>query len=261
MAEQKMMDYTSIVNQLKGHVSQLVLGDATFVTSQLKQIKDASDTTFKLEDQKIVFANDIRIRINEELLSKSTSSVGSDSIKLFSDSLSNNLLPGEPYLIIPKRDSIQEKYVYCLSLDCYQMSRYAYLLTNIGSDSLIQTTRESISIEENNISSDRDSLLKSEKSYHINLQDTVWFYPSEFTLEVLKKERDNVYPKGNFRGFFRKAFSNRKQDEWTKQRISYYHMLVNKSMLDKKAEELEKAKSFLMLEIDHRKMNSTAAKL
>ena len=260
MVEQKMMDYTSIVDQLKGHVSQLVLGETTLVTPQPEQIKNVSGSSLNLEDQKIEFTNDIRKRINEELLSKSTTSIASDSIKILSDYLSLQLKSEQPYLIIPKRDSIQEKYMYCMSLDCYPMNRYAYLLANTESESLIETTLENISIEEKNISSDRDSLLKSEKSYHINRQDSVWFYPSEFTLEILKKERDNMYPEGNFRGFFRKAFSSKKQKEWTKQRISYYYMLVYKSMLDKKAEELEKAKSFLLLEIDHQKMIASGAK-
>ena len=256
--EQKMADYNAIVEQIKSHVSQLVIHDKTYVASKAEAGEKINDNSIKIDDHTVLYTDTIRKWINSALLFHGQSDISMEEITFLMDSLTGILPIGKPYSFIPIRDSIQKKFVYCLSKDCYPLGRYTYLFANIGNDSLNQTSLSLAEKEEMEIRSDMGSLAISAVVHHIDRMDSIWFFPSQIELGEFTQKTDEVFPAGNITGFFRKTLSPKKFKEWERNRVQFYHNLIFEYILRHKLEELEKVKSAIRNELEYtRKSNTT----
>ena len=250
MLEQKIADYSLLVEQIKGHVSQVVIDNKTYVDAKLNGGKSQENPAKNADDQSIAFTDDIRKTISSALLFNNQTSISTEEMAILSDSLFNLMIPENPELLVPVRDSIKHTYVYCLSSDCYPIGRYTYILYGIGSDSINKVMMNWVAKEESTIQSDMDSLKNSEITNHLDRMDSVWFFPSQMELNTFDQQTDEIYPEDSFVGFFRKTFSGNRYKEWKQNRDQFYKSLIYNAMLQQKKEELQKTKSALLNEIE-----------
>ncbi|MCK5208413.1 MAG: hypothetical protein KAQ79_10345, partial [Cyclobacteriaceae bacterium] len=231
-----------IENQIKSSVSQVVMNDITIIDQQSRMHDDPEDTT--IDQHRLLFTDDIYETIKDTILLKKQIEIDSTTFKYLAETLNKRIDPEKPYLIISLRDSIQKKYIIRLSKSYHPLNRFSYLLFLSDIDSV----NHLIQIEEAKIRSDKNALVKSKVSHNIDLQDSIWFYPSVLKLGEFSQERDEEFPDRKFGNFFRKTFSSEKYEEWLKDRNKYYQNLIYTYILKRKSEELEKTKSVLLEE-------------
>ncbi len=242
MLDKKMNDYEAIVIQIKDHVTQLVLKDETIMED-----KEGVNRDTLIDHQTLLFVHDIRIKVNEELLSGNTS-LDIDGYLILADSLTRQFDPEKPYLLASIRDTL--KFQYCMSLDCYPIGKYTSFLSLDFSDSI--GNLEKIDIEIAETLSDMDLLNKSEKINNINRIDSIWYYPPEFTLKEFVLFRNDKYPEKKVANFLKKTFNRKNFTKWQNDRQSYYHELIYGLILHRKLDELKKTQSILTGELEFR---------
>ena len=241
MIDKKMEDFQLIERHIKDGVSQVVMNDITFIDTRLKESNEPIEMS--IDEHKLLFTDDIHETIMEKVLMKNQKGIDSATFGYLIDTLNKSLDREKPYLIIPLRDFIQKKYIIRLK-GCHSLNRFSYLLFISDTVSIARIFH----IEEANIQSDKNALVKSKVSHNIDLQDSIWFYPSVLKLGEFSQERDEEFPDRKFGNFFRKTFSSEKYEEWLKDRNKYYQNLIYTYILKRKSEELEKTKSVLLEE-------------
>lgn len=245
MLDKKDADYKLIVTQIKDHVKQLVLKDETIMEDTEGVYRDTL-----IDQQTLLFVHDIRKKVNKELLSESYKDIDSKTYSKLIDMLIIQFVVSKPYLMADVRDTLQ--YQYCMSLDCYPIGKYTPLLNLNNSDSLSQNSLDVLKNEIWLTLSDIDSLDKSGVVYHVNRLDSIWYYPSEFTLKEFILLQEEKYPEKKVSNFFNKIFNKKSYKKWQEDKQRYFHELIYNFMLLQKLEELKNAKSILLKELDFR---------
>lgn len=243
MLDKKDADYKLIVSQIKDHVTQLVLKDETIM-----EVNEGVNRDTIIDQRSLLFVHDIRKKVNEELLLANDSSIDLKRYIELKEDLAKDFNSNKPYLIVSKREAL--KYRFCMSTDCISIGKYTFLLNLDYPDSIDQNELDDLENEIWLTLSDIDSLNKSGVVYHVNRLDSIWYYPSEFTLMEFVIIRDENYPEKKVANFFNKTFNNKSYKKTQEDKQRYFHELIYNFINHQKLEELKNTKSILLRELD-----------
>ncbi|NJN25756.1 MAG: DUF4230 domain-containing protein [Cyclobacteriaceae bacterium] len=229
--KQKRDDFETILSQIKSHAAQVVIANETFIAGGAKE---TYSSTVTIEGQTIRQTSDIQQTINSAL-NKNLLPLSGEALSQVLDSLHQTFNRQKPQDFVPIRELAHIRYRYCMEGACAPIGKYSRILDSIDLDTTQTAVLAMLEHEIKQTKSGLDTLA----GQHIDLPDSMWYFPSQSVLAKLASDADEAFPRDAFTDFFGKTFKSKKYKQWQKDRNAHFHQLIYSEMLNRRLLELE----------------------